>query len=250
MDYEYSRPLKYSVDEMEKLLDKISDLKENGGYGEAGPAGPQGPMGEQGPKGDKGDPGQDGAKGEKGDKGDPGDTPANPNFTIGTVTKLEAGANPTVIITGSYPNFVLNFGIPVGSGSTTPEAKEYIYWGRLSIAEVGGSIIDYNQITEDMILNGDNINREEPTTKGKTSLGLASDTATGDYLIIAVPVSKKYTVTEDNGIGGKVTFTTDGTIEGIASGSNGDVILNISGVDYALYGEVLIAPGERFFYID
>ena len=58
--------------------------------------------------------------GPQGPKGDPGDTPENPNFTIGTVTKLEAGADPTVTITGNYPNFVLNFGIPVGSGSTEP----------------------------------------------------------------------------------------------------------------------------------
>ena len=222
-------------------------------------------------KGAKGDPGQDGAKGDKGDKGDPftyenftpeqlaalkgekGDTPANPNFTIGTVTKLEAGADPTVTITGNYPNFVLNFGIPVGSGSDTPPAaKEYIYWGRLSIAEVGGSVIGYNDITEKMILDGVGVNmhRVEPTTMDKTSAGLASTTAEGDYVIIAVPVSKGYTVTKDNGVGGKVTFKTDGFDGIIKSGANGDITLNISGVNYALYGEMLLAQGERFFYID
>ena len=129
--------------------------------------------------------------------------------------------------------------------------KEYIYWGRLSIAEVGGSIITYDQINEDMILNGTNMHRVEPTTMGKTSAGLASDTAEGDYVIIAVPVSKGYTVTQDNGFGGKVQFITDGaSIPDIATGANGNVRLNIAGVDYALYGEVLLAQAELFFYID
>ena len=128
--------------------------------------------------------------------------------------------------------------------------KEYIYWGRLSIAEVGGSVISYNQITEEMIINGVNMHRVEPTTMGKTSAGLASDTAEGDYVLIAVPVSRGYTVTKDDGIGGKSPFTTDDTDEGIISGANGDIKLNISGIEYALYGEVLIAQGELFFYID
>ena len=247
MDYEYSRPLKYNVDEIEKLLDKISeleneinDLKENGGSG--------GGVGQQGPKGDQGEQGPIGPTGPKGDKGDPA---VNPNFSVGTVETLKANEQAYVRLTGSYPNLVLNFGIPVGSGSDTPPvAKEYIYWGRLSIAEVGGRIISYNQITEEMILKGVNMHREEPTTMGKTSAGLASTTAEGDYVIIAVPVSKGYTVTKDNGIGGKVPFTTDDFNGIIKSGANGDITLNIAGVNYALYGEVLIAQGELFFYID
>lgn len=237
MDYEYSRPLKYSIDEMEKLLDKISeleneinDLKENGGAGEAGPIGPQGPAG---PKGDKGDPA------------------VNPNFSVGTVETLEGNEQAYVRLTGSYPNLVLNFGIPVGSGSDTPPvAKEYIYWGRLSIAEVGDRVISYNEITEEMIIKGVNMHKEEPTTMDKTSAGLASDTAEGDYVLIAVPVSRGYTVTKDDGIGGKCPFTTDDVNEGIISGANGDIKLNISGIEYALYGEILLAQGERFFYID
>ena len=181
-------------------------------------------------------------------KGDKGDTPENPNFTIGTVTKLEAGVNPTVTISGSYPNFVLNFGIPVGSGSAT---EECIYWGRLSLTEVGGTIIGYDQITADKILSGTNINRINPTTKGKTSFGLASTTTKYDYLIVAVPASKNYTVTKDNGFGSKVPFTTNGVMgDDIATGANGDITLNISGVNYKLYGEVLIAQGEISFYID
>lgn len=38
----------------------------------------------------------------------------SPNFTIGTVTTLNPGSEATVTITGQYPNFVLNFGIPKG----------------------------------------------------------------------------------------------------------------------------------------
>ena len=51
-------------------------------------------------------------KGPSGAKGETGQNAVNPNFTIGTVTTLPSGSDATVTLTGTYPNLVLNFGIP------------------------------------------------------------------------------------------------------------------------------------------
>lgn len=125
---------------------------------------------------------------------------------------------------------------------TTP----YMYYGRLPIADVGGRVIQYNAITEAMILKGatdGKLTKSTPSTLEKTSLGLYNDTAMGDYQIVVVPTAKNYTVTKDNGIGGKVPFSEE------TAGANG-IDITINTVPCKLYGEMLIAQGETFIYID
>lgn len=125
---------------------------------------------------------------------------------------------------------------------TTP----YMYYGRLSIADVGGSVIQYNQITEAMIKKGvadGKLTKETPKTKGETSMGEAADTAEMDYIIVAVPTSKNYTVTKDNGFGGKMAFDEE------TAGANG-VDITINNVPCKLYGEILLSQGQYFIYID
>ena len=185
---------------------------------------------------------RDELKGDTGAAGRDGTNAVNPNFTIGTVMELEKGNPPTVTISGTYPNLVLNFGIP----TKEPTAVEYMYYGRLSIEDVGGRVIPYNKITENMILKGvtdGKLTKSAPHTLGKTSLGKYSQTATGDYQIIIVPTSKNYTVTRDNGLGGKTVFNEE------TSGANG-IDITVNTVPCKLYGEILIAQGETFIYVD
>ena len=210
---------------------------------------PKGDKGEKGDKGDTGSKGDTGEKGEKGEKGDKGENGQTPSFTIGTVTTLNPDQNATVTISGTFPNLVLNFGIPRGkdSTSTTPSTPtEYMYYGRLPIADVGGRVIQYNAITEAMILKGaadGKLTKSTPHTLKKESLGKYSQTAVGDYQIIVVPTAENYTVTKDNGLGGKSPFDEE------TSGANGiDIIVN--SVPCKLYGEMLTAQGEIFIYID
>ena len=188
---------------------------------------------------------RDELKGDTGAAGRDGTNAVNPNFTIGTVTTLEPNESPTVTLSGTYPNLVLNFGIPRGAGQTV-DTTEYMYYGRLSIEDVGGRVIPYNNITENMILKGvtdGKLTKSIPHTLKKESLGLASTTAVGDYQIVIVPASKNYTVTKDNGLGGKMEFDEE------TSGANGiDIIINT--IACKLYGEILIAQGEKFIYVD
>ena len=185
---------------------------------------------------------RDELKGDTGAAGRDGINAVNPNFTIGVVTELEKGNPPTVTISGAYPNLVLNFGIP----TKEPTAVEYMYYGRLPIADVGGKVIPFNQITEAMILKGvtdGKLTKSAPHTLKKESLGLASTTSMGDYQIVIVPASRNYTVTKDNGLGGKMEFDEE------TSGANGiDIIINT--IACKLYGEILISQGETFIYVD
>ena len=193
-------------------------------------------------------------EGPSGEKGETGQNAVNPNFSIGTVTTLDAGSQATVSLTGTYPNLVLNFGIPRGadgSGGGTEEPVDttpYMYYGRLSFQDVGGtnSVIPYSQITEAMINKGvtdGKLTKEAPKTMGRTSMGEAKDTAEFDYIIVAVPASKNYTVTKDNGIGGKMAFDED------TAGANG-VDITINNVACKLYGEMLLSQGQYFIYVD
>ena len=196
------------------------------------------------PKGDKGEKGEKGDTGSKGEKGDKGENGQTPSFTIGTVTTLNPDQNATVTISGTFPNLVLNFGIPRGkdSTSTTPtEPTEYMYYGRLTLDEVGGRPINYNQITSTMITTGANVTKTTPKTMGKTGFGVGN---TYDHLIVVVPASKGYTVTKDNGFGGKMPFDED------LFGSSNGISMNIDGVDYLLYGEAMTVSGQLYFYID
>lgn len=141
-------------------------------------------------------------------------------------------------ITVTYKGKTATFKVTVSE-----KPSEKMYYGRLSIAEVGGSVIQFNELTEEMIKTGAAITITNSQTLGKTSLGIADDTATGDYQIVVVPSSKNYTVTKDNGLGGKVPFDED------TAGANG-IDITIDGLAYKLYGEILLAQGETFIYID
>lgn len=125
---------------------------------------------------------------------------------------------------------------------TTP----YMYYGRLSFQDVGSKIIQYNQITEAMIKKGvadGKLTKTTPKTMGKTSMGTYAQTAECDYIVVLVPTAKNYTVTKDNGIGGKMAFDEE------TAGANG-VDITINTVPCKLYGEILISQGEMFIYVD
>ena len=82
----------------------------------------KGAKGDKGEKGETGADGVAGAKGDKGDKGEKGADGVTPTFTIGTITTGAAGSTATVTITGTAPNYVLNFTIPKGDKGDTGEA--------------------------------------------------------------------------------------------------------------------------------
>lgn len=169
---------------------------------------------------------------------------AKPNFNF-KLNLIAPDQEAYVTTTGEYPDFFVTFNIPSNNGTITPEPEAlYMYYGRISWEEIGSKLIQYDAITADMIKTAANVQKVEVSTMDKTSLGLEKDTTMGDYCIIAVPTSKKLKVTRDNGFGGKTVF------EDEDAGANGNVQLIIDNIQYDLYGEILVAPAELFFYID
>ena len=136
--------------------------------------------------------------------------------------------------------------VDVVTTSTDPEppvVEEYMWYGKLTWEEAGSTLIQYSDMSAEMIKTGKHLTQTEPSTLFRFSLGKQSTTKMGDYMIVIVPKSKNYIVTQDNSLGGKVEFQTE------LSGANGIPII-IDGIAYELYGNVLPSPGETYIYID
>ena len=168
----------------------------------------------------------------------------NQNVAI-TLNNGNASVNKTAL-TFTPSNYNTYQTITVTVNNIDTDTTPYMYYGRLSFQDVGGSVIPYNQITEAMIKKGvtdGKLTKETPKTMGKTSMGEIDETAEGDYIVVLVPAAKNYTVTKDNGIGGKMAFDEE------TAGANG-VDITINNVACKLYGEILLSQGKYFIYID
>ena len=96
-----------------------------GATGETGPQGATGPQGKPGVKGDPGPTGPTGPRGATGETGPqgpagtPGKDGATPTFEVGTVTKLDPDAEPTVTLESVGGDlYMMDFGIPQGQPGT------------------------------------------------------------------------------------------------------------------------------------
>lgn len=163
-----------------------------------------------------------------------------------TGTHLASNFNANTCVLTFSSKKVADKTITVTVNNIDVDTTPYMYYGRLSFQDIGGSVKQYNQITEAMIKKGvtdGKLTKATPKTLGKTSMGAYAQTAENDYIIVAVPASKNYTVTKDNGIGGKMAFDEE------TAGANG-VDITINNVPCKLYGEILLSQGEMFIYVD
>ena len=194
--------------------------------GAKGEAGPQGPAGEQGPKGDPGEAGPQGPAGEKGADGI--FDIAHQYDSLGTDAKDVIGSINEILAM-------------VKKMLPSETASDKMYYGYIPY-EVSGVIDNYTEITKDMITrSGKTVTAANAERVGKVSVG---NVPVGALVIVAIPAIYKFTVTKDNGLGGKVAFRTDGVV-----GANGaDVVFDET--QYKIYGEMLLTDGELFVHID
>lgn len=90
-----------------------------GPQGATGPQGKPGVKGDQGPTGPTGPRGATGETGPQGPAGTPGKDGATPTFEVGTVTKLDPDAEPTVTLESVGGDlYTMDFGIPQGQPGT------------------------------------------------------------------------------------------------------------------------------------
>lgn len=156
------------------------------------------------------------------------------DFTIASASDISNGNDNTVTFTaldndGTFGHITV---IPVGE---TPVVGE-MYIGRMSYTEVGSKVIKYNAITADMVKNATNVVKKPCAKLADYEVTCAEN----DYMIIAIPSDSVRVGKKDNGFGGHVVFSTE------TAGANGDVELEIDGVNYKLYGEICLASDSKF----
>lgn len=185
----------------------------------------------EGPKGDKGEKGEAGKKGEKGDKGDKGEDGV---FNMEAVYEVLSTENKTVLGAINELFELVNSLIP-----EVPTIKDKIIYGYIPYKDELGTV-EYKDITVEMIKEHGIVVEAEVATMDKTSLGLMPS---GALSIIAVPAESNLVVTKDNGFGSRIQF--DEEILGV----NG-MLVDFNGSYYKIFGELLLADAELFFYID
>ena len=160
------------------------------------------------------------------------------DFTISSASDISNGNDNTVTFTaldndGTFGHITV---VPVGDAPVVGD----MYIGRMSLTEVGGSEIQYNAITAEMIKTAANVEKK----KVAKITDHIVDCQDNDYMIIAIPADSVRVGKKDNGFGGHVIFNTDD------AGANGDVELEIDGVMYKLYGEICLAAGKFKLQVD
>ena len=201
----------------------------DGVIGKDGAQGEQGPVGEQGPKGDPGEAGPKGDIGPQGPQGEKGIFDITQQYeSLGTDAKDVIGSI----------NEILGL---VKKMLPSENISDKMYYGYIPY-EVSGVVENYTEITKDMITRSGNTVKAVPAERiGKVSVGTVP---VGALVIVAIPAIYKFTVTKDNGLGGKVAFRTDTVV-----GANGaDVVFDDT--QYKVYGEMLLTDGELFVHID
>ena len=181
------------------------------------------------------------------------EVPQQPNFTF-KINMVNEGQEATVVTSGTYPNMTFTFNIPQGmsSGGEVEPIVEKMWIGYLPYDPDGVVGIDSLDVIGagltkkyiDGAVQGGTLKEVEVSTYGKTSVGIVPESA---YICCIYPASQNFTVTIDNGLGGKETIN-----EKYGDYPVNDVPLNnqIDGVSYKVTGFLTTMSGERFLYVD
>ena len=186
-------------------------------------SGPQGPAGEQGPQGEKGDVGPQGPAGI-----------FDETYKYVDLKTINKQIIPAI---NEIYDMIKNFK-PESGGDSGETGGNKMYYGFIPYS-VSGSI-EYEDITKEL-LEIDTVKKVEPGVLPRTSTGQFDE---GDMIVVAFPADKNLVAYKDNGFNAKVPF--DG--EGVPCVNGLDV--NIGGVDYKVYGEMMLISGELFIYVD
>ena len=154
----------------------------------------------------------------------------NTGYGIGGVMDSPCNAVQREWIEGYKIDFNSVWSIP------KPEVA-YIFYGHLV-----NQLKSYSDITADMLVSPENhIVSVSAGKMGKTSCGVMEE---GDKVLVLIPVDTDYSAMKDNGFGGQMPFNTQ------LLGSNGENTVEIDGVRYRAYGEMMTTEGEMFVYVN
>ncbi len=154
----------------------------------------------------------------------------NTGITVGS-----SRCNPALAVQRDWDQgYKVDFSIAWG----IPKAEvAYIFYGHLV-----NQLTSYSEITQDMLVSPENhIVSVSAGKMGKTSCGVMEE---GDKVVVLIPVDTSFEATKDNGFGGQMAFSTQ------IMGSNGENIVEIDGIQYRAYGEMMTTEGEMFVYVN
>lgn len=160
------------------------------------------------------------------------------DFTIASASDISNGNDNTVTFTALDNDGTFGHITVVPTGEVPVVGDMYI--GRISSTEAGGTNVQYNAITAEMIKTAANVEKKKV---GKLA-DYVANCQDNDYMIIAIPKDSIRVGKKDNGFGGHVVFDTE------TSGANGEVELEIDGVMYKLYGEICLSAGTFKLQVD
>lgn len=107
---------------------------------------------------------------------------------------------------------------------------------KIFIGTIRDRVIGYEYITEKMI-TGLSSYLVAPMVKNVV-------VAEGDRLVIAIPVDCDLRAMKDDGLGGRMPFSTS------IMGANGEVEVKIEGIKYRIFGEFVVVNGNLKIYIE
>ena len=191
-------------------------------------------------------------------KANKNEVPAQANFTY-QINMVASDQQPSVETTGTYPDLIITFNIPqgTGTGGSTEEPDTGIprmWYGSIPYDESGAAGFNSEKqigvgVTKEVIqlgLNAGTLIETEPQVLGKTQV---NGTIGGDYMCVIVPANSNYVATVDDGFGGKTSFATYGG--GNNYNINGETLTNqIDGVSYKIYGLCVNTDGNYNIYVD
>lgn len=193
--------------------------------------GPQGPQGEQGLPGEKGEQGEQGPQGEQGIQGERGEQGEKGEFDPSTEFEdLETESKTVIEAINELLGLISN---------NHPHQEHFIYYGYIP-QSVYGNVIDFKDITIEMIKHEESSINETKEVVDKTSLGVVPEAC---FMIVAIPKESNLIAMKDNGFGGLIPF--DESVLGV----NG-IEVKYDDVDYLVFGEFSLVSGERFIYIE
>lgn len=223
--YEY---VNQQIEQIQLTPGKQGPQGEQGLPGEKGEQGEQGPQGEQGIQGERGEQGpqgEQGIQGEQGPQGEKGEFDPSTEFE-----DLETESKTVIEAINELLGLISN---------NHPHQEHFIYYGYIP-QSVYGNVIDFKDITIEMIKHEESSINETKEVVDKTSLGIVPEAC---FMIVAIPKESNLIAMKDNGFGGLIPF--DESVLGV----NG-IEVKYDDVDYLVFGEFSLVSGERFIYIE
>ena len=193
-------------------------------------------------------------------KANKSEVPAQANFTY-QINMVASDVPASVETSGTYPDLIITFNIPQGTGGSTggndgpvDTGTPRMWYGSIPYDESGAAGFNAEEqigvgVTKEIIqfgINAKTLAETDPQVLGKTRVYVTTE---GDYMCVIVPDSSNYVATIDDGFGGKVSFATYGG--GDNFNINGETLTNqIDGVSYKIYALAPVLKGDYYIYID